>query len=108
MEPTMIKLRVLSAAAVMAVVLPTASFAQQQHGIVRGGGAPVARFSGGGAAFPSRGSASGSPFYVRGAGSSTGGGKRPAVGAVLCTRPLGGCLARALISPVARPCARHS
>jgi hypothetical protein len=49
MELTMIKL--LSAAAVMAAVLPTASFAQQQHGVARGGGAPVAHFSGGGAAF---------------------------------------------------------
>src|SRR3984893_17831400 len=51
MEPTMIKLRVLSATAVVAVVLPTASFAQEQHGVARGGGAPVAHFSGGGPAF---------------------------------------------------------
>jgi hypothetical protein len=62
MEPTMINPKVLSTAAVMALVLtlaaPTASFAQSPPGhplgggggVVRGGGggAPVARFGGGG------------------------------------------------------------
>jgi hypothetical protein len=75
----MIKLRVLSAAAVMAVVLPTASFAQQQHGIVRGGGAPVARFSGGGAAFHPSVSAPVAHFNAGGAGMRTGGVSAPAV-----------------------------
>src|SRR5260370_42321159 len=58
MEPPMIKLKVLSAAAAIALVLPiaapSASFAQQFKGgkggvAVGGGGAPAARFSGGGA-----------------------------------------------------------
>src|SRR6266849_1740844 len=58
MEPTMISLKVLSTAAAIALVLPIAapseSFAQNPHGgkgnfAMRGGGAPVARFSGGGA-----------------------------------------------------------
>src|SRR5260221_11938068 len=70
MEPTMIKLKVLSTAAAIALVLPiaapSASFAQQfkggkggvavgggrgaKAGRFRGGGAPMARFSGGGGA----------------------------------------------------------
>src|SRR5712671_6667689 len=59
MEPTMIKLKVLSTAAAIALVLPiaapSASFAQQFKGgkggvaVGGGGGAPAARFSGGGA-----------------------------------------------------------
>jgi hypothetical protein len=59
MEPMMISLKVLSTAAVMAMVLPllapSASFAQDPHGSKAnfagrgaGGGAPAARFSGGG------------------------------------------------------------
>src|SRR5258708_23823435 len=58
MEPTMIKLKVLSTAAAIALVLPiaapSASFAQQfkggKGGVAVGGGrgAPAARFSGGG------------------------------------------------------------
>jgi hypothetical protein len=65
MEPTMITLRVLSTAAVMALLLPmmapTASFAQfpKNRGgagvgvhVGAGGGAPVARFSGGGGGAP--------------------------------------------------------
>src|SRR5258706_7375225 len=59
MEPTMIKLKVLSTVAAIALVLPiaapSASFAQQfkggKGGVAVGGGrgAPAARFSGGGA-----------------------------------------------------------
>src|SRR5260370_32833015 len=59
MEPTMIKLKVLSTAAAIALVLPiaapSASFAQQfkggKGGVAVGGGRgpPAARFSGGGA-----------------------------------------------------------
>src|SRR5260370_37578557 len=79
MEPTMIKLKVLSAAAVMAVVLPTAGFAQQQHGIVRGGGAPVARFSGGNGAFhPGAVSAPTAQFHAVAAGFRSGGLSAPA------------------------------
>jgi hypothetical protein len=51
MEPTMISLKVLSTAAVMALVLPTASFAENHPGgkasFAARGGAPAARFSGG-------------------------------------------------------------
>jgi hypothetical protein len=86
MEPTMISLKVLSTAAVMALVLPmavpSASFGQAPHprggagarpgGIVHpggggprmGGGAPAARFSGGGGAY--RGGYAGG--YRRGGG----------------------------------------
>jgi hypothetical protein len=51
MEPTMINLKVLGSAAVIAMALPMAASAAGQHAsFARGGGAPMARFSGGGAA----------------------------------------------------------
>jgi hypothetical protein len=91
MEPKMISLKVLSTAAVMALVLPTASFAQHPHGgrgaggvhvggggggprmggapamrFGGGGGAPVAHFNGGGGGGVYRGGYAGG--YRRGGG----------------------------------------
>src|SRR5260221_12047948 len=87
MEPTMINPRVLSAAAVMAVVLPmaapTASFAQNHAGravAVGGGGAPAARFGGGNGAFhPGGVSAPAAQFHAAGAGYRGAGVSPPAV-----------------------------
>src|SRR5258707_15254495 len=82
MEPTMIKLKVLSTVAAIALVLPiaapSASFAQQfkggKGGVAVGGGrgAPAARFSGGGG--PAAGDNGGSAAKGRyGAGRTRGG-----------------------------------
>jgi hypothetical protein len=81
----MINPRVLSAAAVMAVVLPmaapTASFAQNHAGravAVGGGGAPAARFGGGNGAFhPGGVSAPAAQFHAAGAGFRPGGVSAP-------------------------------
>ncbi len=83
----MINPRVLSAAAVMAVVLPmaapTASFAQNHAGravAVGGGGAPAARFGGGNGAFhPGGVSAPAAQFHAAGAGYRGAGVSPPAV-----------------------------
>src|SRR5258707_6991341 len=81
MEPTMIKLKVLSTVAAIALVLPiaapSASFAQQfkggKGGVAVGGGrgAPAARFSGGGA--PTARYSGSSAAMARYGGVSTGG-----------------------------------
>jgi hypothetical protein len=64
MEPTMISLRILSSAAVIAMALPMAASAAEQHPGVARGGAPMARFSGGGAAFHPGGGAAFRPGGV--------------------------------------------